>query len=425
MKWIKKFFGKQDSSHEKTISSEFGFDELPAWLEKSSQKISSEIEKDVSGLFRKLEVAISELKESNARLLESKVEGDFDIRAVKRAKSNRENVTKQVGVFIDKLGVLENTDFRTLKGFHEAAVQNLDICLEHMNQSFQYTRAVFPQESKDVTESLGKLGQVLNELRGTIREHKHEMEAIEAVSTGMKDIQESYASIEAENLELESKKRRIQALRDEITRTRQALEDFKQGDAWQNLQSLQGELDLARDRLKKAETSLNSLFLPFSGNLLKIKKLHESSRYTLKPKVKQQLDIYLESPANLTPSFFQELLKVFEDPALDIQTQKKEKTLAQVRSAFSSFEEKKKEYVAAQKVFEAKKAELADSDTGKLAGLERKETELLARARLLEDEIGSSEKKLVVLKEELRSKKAELQASVAVIDSSLKVQFLS
>jgi len=424
LKWIKKLFGKQDSSNEKTISSEVGFDELPAWLEKSSQKISSEIEKDVSGLFRKFEVAISELKESNARLLESKVEGDFDIRAVKRAKSNRENVTKQVGVFIDKLGVLENTDFRTLKGFHEAAVQNLDICLEHMNQSFQYTRAVFPLESKDVTESLGRLGLILNELRGTIREHKHEMEAIEAVSTGMKGIQELYASIEAENLELESKKRKIQALKDEITRTHQALEDFKQGEAWQNLQSLQRELDLARDRLKKAETGLNSLFLPFSGNLSKIKKLHESSRYTLKPEVKQQLDICLESPANLDPSFFPELLKVFEDPALDIQAQKKEKTLAQVRSAFSGFEEKKKEYVAAQTAFEAKKAELASSDTGKLAGLEHKETELLARARLLEEEVESSEKKLAVLNEELRSKEAELQASVAVIDSSLKVKFL-
>ena len=425
MKWIKKLFGKQESSQEKTISSEVSFDELPALLDKSSQKISSEIEKDVSDLFRKLEVASSELKESNARLLEAKVEGDFDIRAVKRAKSNRENVTKQVGVFIDRLGVLENTDFRTLKEFHEAAVQNLDTCLEHMNQSFRYTRAVFPQESKDVTESLGRLGEVLNELRGTIRGHKQEMEAIEAASTGMKNIQDLSASIEAENRELESKKRKTQALRDEIASTGQALEEFKQGEAWQNIQSLQGELDLARDRLKKAETGLNSLFLPFSGNLSKIKKLHESSRYTLKPEVKQQLDICLEAPVNLDTSFFPELQKIFEDPSLDIQTQKKEKTLAQVRSAFSGFEEKKKEYVAAQKAFEAKKAELAVLDNGKLAGLETQEAKLMARARLLEEEIESSEKKLAVLREELKSKEEKLQSSVSVIDSSVKVQFLS
>ena len=425
MKWIKKLFGKQESSQEKTISSEVSFDELPALLDESSQKISSEIEKDVSNLFRKLEVASSELKESNSRLLEAKVEGDFDIRAVKRAKSNRENVTKQVGVFIDRLGVLENTEFRTLKGFHEAAVQNLDTCLEHMNQSFRYTRAVFPQESKDVTENLGRLGEVLNELRGTIRGHKQEMEAIEAASSGMKNIQDLSASIEAENRELESKKRKTQALRDEIASTGQALEEFKQGEAWQNIQSLQGELDLARDRLKKAETGLNSLFLPFSGNLAKIKKLHESSRYTLKPEVKQQLDICLEAPVNLDTSFFPELQKIFEDPSLDIQTQKKEKTLAQVRFAFSGFEEKKKEYVAAQKAFEAKKAELAGLDNGKLTGLETQEAKLMARARLLEEEIESSEKKLAVLREELKSKEEKLQSSVSVIDSSVKVQFLS
>ncbi|MDD4250031.1 MAG: cell surface protein, partial [Methanosarcina sp.] len=303
--------------------------------------------------------------------------------------------------------------------------QNLDTCLEHMNQSFRYTRAVFPQESKDVTESLGRLGEVLNELRGTIRGHKQEMEAIEAASTGMKNIQDLSASIEAENRELESKKRKTQALRDEIASTGQALEEFKQGEAWQNIQSLQGELDLARDRLKKAETGLNSLFLPFSGNLSKIKKLHESSRYTLKPEVKQQLDICLEAPVNLDTSFFPELQKIFEDPSLDIQTQKKEKTLAQVRSAFSGFEDKKKEYVAAQKVFQAKKVELAGLDNGKLAGLETQEAKLMARARLLEEEIESSEKKLVVLREELKTKEEKLQSSVSVIDSSVKVQFLS
>ncbi|WP_440947970.1 cell surface protein [Methanosarcina sp. T3] len=416
--------GKQESFSEKTATSEVGFEELPAWLEKSSQKISSDIEKDASGLFKELEAAISELKESNTRLQEAKVEGNFDIRAVKRAKSNRENVTKQVGVFIDKFGVLESRDFRALKEYQETAVQNLDTCLEHMSQSFRYTKAVFPQESKDVTESLGRLGQVLNKLKGTIQGHKKEMEALEAVSTEMKEIKRLSASIKAENLEFEAKNRKIQALRNEIAETDQALEGFKKGEAWQKLQSLQEELDIARDRLKKAETGLNSLILPFSGNLSKIKKLHESGRYTLKPDVKQQLDICLETPANLAPSFFPELQKVFEDPALDIQTQKKEKALSQVKAAISGFEEKKKEYIEAQKALEAKKAELAGSDTGKLAELEHKETELLARTRLLEEELESSEKKLTVFKEELKNKEAELQASVAVIDSSVKIQLL-
>jgi septal ring factor EnvC (AmiA/AmiB activator) len=421
LSWIKKLFGKQEISHEKTASGEVSFDELPAWLELSSQKISSGIEKDVSGLFRELEVSISELKESNARLMEAKVEGDFDIRAVKRAKSNRENVTKQVGVFMDKLEAPENTDFRALKGFHEAAMQNLNTCLEHMNQSFRYTRAVFPQESKDVTESLARLGHVLNELRKTILDHNREMEAIEAASKGINEVRELSALVETESRELESKNKKVQALRDEAARTSKALEEFKQGEVWKNLQNLQEELTLAGDRLKKAETGLTSLILPLSGNLSRIKKLHESGKYTLNPELKKQLDICLENPANLDPSFFPELLKVFEDPALDIQTQKKEKALAQVRSAISSFEEKKREYIEARKAFETKKSELASSDTGEISGLEHKETELRARSRLLEEDIESSEKRLTILKEELKTSEKELQTSVAVIDRNVKI----
>lgn len=424
MKWIKKLFGKQESSNEKNIPSEISFDELPAWLEKNSQKISSEIEKDASGLFKELDVAISELKENNDRLLEAKVEGNFDIRAVKRAKSNRENVTKQVGVFIDKLGTPDNMDFRTLKGFHEAAMQNLNTCLEHMNRSFRYTRPVFPLESKDVTDSLGRLGHTLNQLGETIMGHRREMEFIEAASKSIDDVRELSASIKAETLELESKNQRIQALKDEVSRTGKVLEEFKHGESWQKLQGLQEEFTLAQDRLKKVETGLSSLILPFSGNLSRIKKLHESGKYTLKPEVKQQLDICLEDPANLDPSFFPELQKVFDDSALDIQTQKKEKALAQVKAAASGFEEKKKEYIEARKAFEFKKSELASLNTGELAGLEHKETELLARARMLEEEIESSEKKLAALKEELKTREEKLQASVSSINNSVKIRFL-
>lgn len=424
MKWINKLFGKQESSQEKNISSEISYNELPTWLEKSSQKIYYEIENDASGLFKELEVAIIELKKSNNILLEAKVEGNFDIRAVKRAKSNRENVTKQVGVFIDKLRIPENMDFKALKGFHEAAMQNLNTCLEHMDRSFRYTRPVFPQESKDVTDSLGRLGHILNKLGETIMDHRREMEAIETASKIMEDVKGFSASIQAETLELESKNQKIQALKDEASRTNKALEDFKHGETWERLQILQEDLTLAEDRLKKAETGLNSLILPFSGNLSRIKKLHESGKYTLKPEVKKQLDICLENPANLNPSFFPDIQAILEDPALDIQVQKKEKALLQVKSAGSVFEEKKREYIEARNVFESKKSEFASLDTGKLAGLENKEAEILSRVSLFEEEVESSEKKLASLKEELKNREQKLQAIVSSIDSRLTIRFL-
>jgi translation initiation factor 2B subunit (eIF-2B alpha/beta/delta family) len=249
------------------------------------------------------------------------------------------------------------------------------------------------------------------------------MEAIETAFSDIKVIQDLSASMVTEKLELESKNRKIQALRDEASRASQALEEFRKGDTWQNLQSMQEEFNAVRNRLKKTESGLTSLVLPLSGHLSRIKKLHESGRYTLNSEVKKQLDICLEDPIHLDPSFFPELQKVFEDNALDMQTQKKEKALQQVINAISVFPERKKEYLEVLQEFEEKKAELAGSDTGKLVMLEHKETELLNRTCLLEEDIKDSEKKQVALREELDSKEKQLIFSINLVDSSVTVHF--
>jgi hypothetical protein len=322
-------------------------------------------------------------------------------------------------MLIDKIRAPENRDFRALESFYGAATQSLDICLENMNQSFRYTRGVFPEESKEVSESLASLGKVFNELSEVILANKKEMDAIEAAYSDTNEIKELSASVAAEELELESRNRRIQALRAEASRASQALDDFRKGAAWQSLQNLQAEFTAAREKLRKAEAGLSSLVLSLSGHISRIKKLHESSRYTLKPEVKKQLDICLEDPVHLNLSFFPELQKVFEDNALDMQAQKKEKALLQVKAAISSFPERKKEYLKALQEFEAKKAEIEGSDTGKLIELEHKEVELLSRTRLLEEDIEDSEKKLVALREELEHRKEKLLASISLIDSDV------
>ena len=249
------------------------------------------------------------------------------------------------------------------------------------------------------------------------------MDAIEAANSVIKEINELSASIAAGEQELESRNRRIQILRAEASEASQALKDFKKGAVWQKLQNLEAEFSAAGEKLRKAEAGLNSLILPLSGHLSRIKKLHESGRYTLKPEVKRQLDICLEDPVKVDPSFFPELQKVFEDNALDMQTQKKEKALSQVKAAITGFPERKKEYLEALKEFETKKAEIEGFDTGKLVELERKEAELLSRAHLLEDDIEDSEKKLAALKEELEQKKENLLADVSSIDSNVKINF--
>jgi DNA repair exonuclease SbcCD ATPase subunit len=423
LNWIKKLFGKKEDSGEEAGFKEIDFEDLPAWLDDNNQKVSSGMERDVSGLLRKLEAALLELKESNSRLVEAKVAGDFDVRAVKRAKSNRENVTKQVAALIDKIKVQEGTDFKTLESFYEAAVQNLEICLENMDRSFKYTRPVFPQESKDVSESLSRLGRAFKELRGAISENKGEIEAIESAYSEMREIQDLSTSIAAEELELESRKRKIQALKDEIARASQTLEEFRKGDVWESLQSLQEEFNTANNRLKKAEANLSSLILPLSGHLSRIQKLHESGRYTLKPDVKHQLDICLENPTRVDPAFFPELQKLFEDKALDMQTQKKEKALQQVRTLISNFPEREKEYFEALQEFEAKKAEISKADSERPVELEHKETELIGRTRLLEGDIENSEKKLAVLRGEMKNRREKLLNIINLINSGVRLNF--
>lgn len=423
MKWIKKFFGKKEYSSEKIDFREINFEDLPAWLDDSYKKISSRIGKDASILLKKIEILLSELKENNSMLAEAKVKGDFDVRAVKLAKSSRENVTKQISTLIYKINLVENTDFRALKEFYETAAKNLDICLENIDRSFKYTKGVFPQESKIVNERLSSLVKVFKDLREIILENMKETEAIESADLDMKEIQKLSILILSEKLEHGSKKGRIESLKDELTRSSQSVEKFRNGDAWNRLYNLQKESATVKERLKKAEEDLSFFPLSLSSYLSKIKKLYESGRYNLKPEVKQQLYICLEDPIKVDPSFFPELQNIFEDPSLEIQAQKKNKALIQVKAAILDFSERNKDYLKVLQEFEANRTEIMELDTGSLVALEHKEEELQNRSRLLEEDIENSEKKLAFLIDDLENKKKKLFANINLIDSYVKLHF--
>jgi chromosome segregation ATPase len=423
LKWIKKIFGKKSESREEAGPININFEDLPAWLNERYQKISSGVEREVSEISKELESSLIELKESNSRLAEAKVEGDFDIRVVKRAKSNRENVIKQVSMLTEKIKFQENKDFRVLREFYETSSQSFENCLEHMNQSFRYTKGVFPEESKEVNEKLAELGKVFNRLRAAILENDKEITAIEAARLDLDKMRDSFSSIRAQESELQSKKKKTLTLQTEISELDRAVEEFKEGNAWKNLQSMQTELDTATEKLKEAETSLTSLVLPLSNYLSRIKKLHESGKYTLNPEIKNQLDLSLNKPVAVDPSFFPELQKIFEDNTLDMQAQKKEKALSQVKTATSSFRARKETYLKVLQDFQAKKAQVSNSDTGQLSEFEHKKAELLSRIHLLEEDIESSEKKLSVMRKELEDVKGKLILKINLIDSNIKVNF--
>lgn len=424
MSWIKKVFRKKESSQEEGVSRKISFDELPEWLDAGFRNLSSKIEKDASGLFKELEVSLEELKESNNMLMEAKVVGDFDVRAVKRAKSNRENIMKQVSILTDKILVSGIGDVRELEKFNETALQALNSCMEHMGQSLRYTKVVFSEESKDVTDSLAKLGKVLHNLRNLVSKHKRELDALEVASANYQGIKDLSVSIRAEEQGIELKETKIRNLKNELSETGLALEAFMQGETWKRFQSLQEELSGIESRLKQAESGLTSLVLPLSNTFSRLQKLHEAGRYTLKPEVKKQIDTCLEKPEKLNPSFFQELQNVLEDNALDMQSQKKEKAIAQVKTAISGFETRKNEFLEARQALDVKKVEISTLDTGKLTEFEHRQAELENKIKFMEEELEQSGKKLEILREDLKNKKENLQASISTIDNGVELTFL-
>ncbi|MDP2844877.1 MAG: cell surface protein, partial [Candidatus Methanoperedens sp.] len=173
MNWIDRLFGKKEES-----PSQITFDELPEWLESRSHKISEGISKQASSLYSDIEKALREIKESTTLLEEAEPEGRFHLKMVKVSKSNRDNMARQVRMLLENITIPQATDVKTIVAFHENAVQTLTVCLENMMKSYQYTKLVFLEESKQVISDVNALGRLLNQLIEPINNKKTVLDAL-------------------------------------------------------------------------------------------------------------------------------------------------------------------------------------------------------------------------------------------------------
>lgn len=398
-------------------------EELPAWLDTGFQKLSGEISENAVLLLKDLEITLLEITESKTRLSEAQVVGDFDLRAVKRAKSNRENMIRQVEILVEKISIPESPDVKSLDEFHEKAAQQLNSCVENMARSLRYTGGVFPREVKEVTESLGKFGMILKALQENLRDHSKEIEAYESASEIFQVIRKLSASGEIEEKEILQQKEKIRVLEEKIEEARKTLENFEQSEEWQHYRKLEAELTEAGTLVKKTESNLSALVLPLSNNLSRLKKMHETGRYTLNPEIRKELTSCLEDPKTANSAFFQKLQKLFEDPGLGLNAQKKEKALAQAEAAALNFETRKKENLKAVQIREEKRAELEKLDVGSLEELKQKDTKLQGKCRLAGEELELALKRVEKLNNELEKKKEELREKVSLIDNGVKLAF--
>lgn len=417
MNWINRLFGKKEVS-----SPRITFEELPAWLEARSQKISEEMSGEASALYSDIDEALREIRESTASLEEAEPEGRFHLKMVKVAASNRDNMARQVRMLLENITIPQAADVKSIMAFHENAVQTLTVCLENMMKSYHYTKLVFIEESKLVIADVNALGRLLNRLIEPVNSQKNVLDAIENARGALKNIKNTGSDIELREKTITGYEEKIALLKKEIEEKHKALDLLKGSESWKQYTVYKDELVLLENNAGKKDAELKGIISPLNKALGRLKQLSDSGRYTLKPEVKEWLGLCLSCPLKVPPDFFVELETIVKSEVLNLPPDKTEKTIGLIRNAASSLEISKNEYLALTLDIERKKDEISKMK------IDREETNLAKELSALQEklealgkELEASNNLLSVLKNNIELKKQELQQSVAVIDSRIKI----
>lgn len=417
MTWIDRLFGKKEESPSQII-----FDELPEWLAAKSKKISAEIGKNASSLYSDIEEALDEIKESTALLEEAEPEGRFHLKMVKVATSNRVNMARQVRMLLENITIPQAADVGTIAAFHDSAVQTMTVCLENMMKSYQYTKLVFLEESKQVITDVNALGRLLNQLIEPINNQKKVLNAIENANGLMKIIKNTTADAELKEKTIKEDQEKIALFKKEIEEKQKALNLLRDSEPWKQYTNYRDELVLLENNAGKIESEIRGIISPLNKALGRLKQLSDSGRYTLKPQSREDLNLCLSDPINVNPDFFVEFQNIVESGILNLTPEKTNKILEQLEPVASSLGSLKKDYQALVLDIERKKDEISRLDiVREQADLTRIIPDLQEKQTALENELESSKSYLASLKHSIELKNQELQQSVSVIDSRIRI----
>ncbi len=417
LKWIDSLFGKRQSS-----PSGITFDELPEWLESRSMKISEEMGRDASSLCFEIREALSEIMESMTALEEATPEGRFHLKLVKVAASNRDNMSKQVRMLLENINIPQATDIAAIMTFHENASQTLTVCLENMMKSYQYTKLVYFEESKELIAKVNALGRLLNQLIEPIDNKRNVLDALDIARTTIQNIKNITLDIGSNEKTIKESEGKIAILKKELIEREKALAMLKESEPWKEYIKSREELISLETDARKNEDDLRGLILPLNKALSRLKQLSDSGRYTLAPEIKEGLNSCLSGQINVNPGFFIEFQKIVESGVLNLTNEKTNKILEQTKLILTSLDSSKTEYQALTQDIEKQKEKIlglkvADEE----AGLEKRIVDLKDKITALEKELELSRNRVEALKCDIESKRQELQQSVSVIDSRIRI----
>ena len=417
MKWIDRLFGQKEES-----PSQIKFEELPEWLAVKSKKISSEISENASSLYSEIQGALAEIKESTALLEEAEVEGRFHLKMVKIATSNRDNMARQVKMLLENITIPQADDIKTIVVFHENAMQTLTVCLENMMKSYQYTKLLFIEESKNVIADVNALGRLLNQLIEPITNQKNVLDAFENARGLIPNIKNMTSDIELKEKVIKENQGKMVFLKNEIEEKQKALAMLKENESWRQYTNLRSELTLLENNARKVESEIRGIISPLNKALGRLKQLSDSGRYTLKPQDKEGLNFCLSDPVNVNPDFFIEFQKIVGSGVLNLTPEKNNKILEQTSLVIASIGKYKNEYQTLVLDIGRKKDEISKLNVAhEEADLTRVIADLHEKLTALEKELGASEEHLASLKHNIELKRHELQHCISVIDARVKI----
>ncbi|MBU4221920.1 MAG: hypothetical protein KKA10_09900 [Euryarchaeota archaeon] len=417
MNWIEKIFGKKEQE-----PLEIRFEELTGWLGSGEKRFSAG--GHAASIFLDIEVALDRIRKRASELANEKPEGRFHLKIVKIATSNRDNMVKQVSLLIDNINIPKKTDVKSVLEFHENGMQTLNMCLENMMKSYQYTKMVFFEDSKKVIAEVNELRRLFNRLGEPMNDNKMALEAFENAQSHIQIIKEMTSQIDAEKKTIKDFDEKIDTLQKKIELNQNSLEQLADSEQWKYYVNCKNDLADLDKKYKKALSDINILFVPLKKPLLRLKQLNDDGKFEMAPGIKKELNLCLSDPASVSPGFFVELRDILKNDTVTFNPDKRDVILENIMYAGANIGVFQKEYQTNLSNFNAKKEEISGLN------IVQEAASLESRISSLHDESVSAEKKLEVSKRHLLSleeglvlKKQELQEIVSGIDKRKKVLF--
>lgn len=419
MRFIKRLFGKQQAA-----TTEIDFHELQPWLEGLCEKTHADVCGHAASIYSDIADLLNEMEESIELLKEAKAEGTFHLKLVKVARSNRDIMVKQVKTLRENIIIPETTDLPTILLFHEKAMLNLNVCLENMMKSHRYVKMVYIEESKPVVADAVNLRKLLDMLVEPISSKKSVIDAFERSNDAINAINDATSGIEIEIKAVAKKDEDIAHLNEEIQEKQNAISILVDSEEWKQYLDSKNELKKLEDDAEKAELDIRAIISPINSVINRLKNLNDAGKYTLNPEIKQELSTCLSDPKNSSAEFYIEVKKIVESEILGLKPERHNKMLKHLEVIISSLDGYKKHYNDLISELAKKKDEISNIN------LHREEMSISRDLRALQDklsgleqEVAVSKKQITALKDSVEVNKHQLQQSVSVIDSRMKISY--